>query len=546
MKSLILNWMKKVIGLLIILGSITWSLTMVKSGWLYDYGYGFWGANGHDGVWHIALANNLARLSLENPVFAGENIKNYHMGFDILLALINRITGISVNALYFQIFPPLFAIAIGLLIYWFITLVTNSKKTALISVFFVYFAGSLGFLVGTGESAFWSQQAISTLINPPFALSLIFILSGLIAMQKKKLILSILFFGVLIQIKVYAGLLVLGGLFVCFLFELISKRQTLISKTFLGTLTLSLLLFLPFNKNPQGLIHWQPFWFLETMMSYSDRLGWSRFYSAMTTYKIGHVWFKGILAYGVAFLVFIIGNFWTRLIFLKDIFKKLDTIKVFMLSIIFAGVVIPLFFVQSGTPWNTIQFMYYSLFFSGLLTCITLGSMTTNKSLIIFFILLTIPTTYMTLKDVYIPNRPPAKLSNYEIEALNYLKSLPSGIVLTYPYDADKAKEAVSNPPRPLYLYESTAYVSAYANKTVFLGDEVNLNIMGYDWKGRREDVIDWYKQADQKSAREFLDKNNISYIYWVKPQRALLGESQLGLVEIFNNKEVIIYKSRK
>ena len=44
---------------LIIVGTLTWSLTMIRSGLLYKFGYGFWGPNGHDGIWHIALANNL-------------------------------------------------------------------------------------------------------------------------------------------------------------------------------------------------------------------------------------------------------------------------------------------------------------------------------------------------------------------------------------------------------------------------------------------------------------------------------------------------------
>jgi len=243
----------------------------------------------------------------------------------------------------------------------------------------------------------------------------------------------------------------------------------------------------------------------------------------------------------VAFLIFVFGNFWTRLIFLKDIFKKPDRVKIFLLSIIVAGVLIPTFFVQRGTPWNTIQFMYYSLFFTGILTGIALSRV--KSYILILIVLLTIPTTIITLKEVYIPSRPPAKLSINEHEALNYLKTQPDGTVLTYPYDADKAYAAIDNPPRPLYLYESTAYVSAYSDKTIFLEDEVNLNITGYDWKIRKEKLLDWYKESEQEKARNFLKDNNIKYIYWVIPQRALLGESQLGLTKIFENKEVIIYE---
>src|SRR3990167_4887243 len=99
---------------LIIVGTLTWSLTMVKSGIVYDYGMGFWGPNGHDGVWHISLIRSLAEGSWKMPLFAGENINNYHVGFDLLLAIIHKLTLIPVHTLYFQIIPPLTALFTGI------------------------------------------------------------------------------------------------------------------------------------------------------------------------------------------------------------------------------------------------------------------------------------------------------------------------------------------------------------------------------------------------------------------------------------------------
>ena len=152
-----MSWLKKHNHwLLIAAGMIVWSATMVKSGLIYDFGMGFWGPNGHDGIWHVALINSLSRGSFEMPIFAGSQIKNYHLGFDILLAGIHFLTQISVINLYFQIIPPVFAFLIG----WLTYKLTKSFW----SVFFVYFGGSLGWILGKGESVFWSQQAISTLI----------------------------------------------------------------------------------------------------------------------------------------------------------------------------------------------------------------------------------------------------------------------------------------------------------------------------------------------------------------------------------------------
>lgn len=549
LKKSILVFLKSnlVLIVLLLLGIVSWSLTMVKSGIIYLFGVGFWGANGHDGIWHIALINNLSKGVFSMPVFAGLPLQNYHIGFDLLVAFLHIDTGVNIITLYFQILPLIFAFFIGLLVYLFIWNWRKSKKEAIWAVFFTYFGGSWAWILGKGESAFWSQAAISTLINPPYALSLIFILLGLIFLLKFLknhsafyFLLTAISFGVLVEIKVYAGILVLGSLFAASVYELFTVHRSRIIFVFFGSLIISLLVYLPFNKLSVGLLVWQPFWFLETMMGISDRLGWTRFYSAMMTYKSGGILFKGIIAYFMAFGIFIIGNFGTRVIFL---FKKVktDAINVFFYSIIIAGLLIPMFFLQKGTPWNTIQFFYYSLFFSGILAGIALAKF--NRWIIILIVVLTIPTTAITLKEVYLPQRPPAMLPNEELKALEFLKSQPDGVVLTYPYDPIKAKEAVVNPPRPLYLYESTAYVSAFSGKTVFLEDEVNLNITGYDWSTRRVDIENWYKETNQEKAREFLKKNNIKYIYWVIPQRAYLGEGQLGLVRLFENKEVNIWK---
>lgn len=549
--------------LLIVVGSVIWSLIMVKSGLVYSYGMGFWGPNGHDGVWHIALAESLSRGSRGMPVFSGEILKNYHAGFDLILAALHKLTTIPIVNLYFQIIPPILAVLIGILTYKFVILWRKSKEEAFWATFFVYFGGSFGWLVsllrqGTleGESMFWAQQSISTLINPPFALSLVLLLIGLILLVKKKnLLLIILCFGILIQIKAYAGVLGLGALLVSGVYDRLKNNNYFLLKAFFGSLTVTLLLFFLFNRDSVGLLVFRPFWFLETMMGLTDRLGWLRFGSAMTNYRLGNIWIKAIPAYLIAFVIFWVGNMGTRIIkailvwkWIKN-FKKIGWVEIFIASLVIAGGLIPMFFLQTGTPWNTIQFFYYSLFFSGILAGVVFGEISSkSKNSILYGIevaalfALTLPTTIGTLRH-YLPARPPAMISNEELEALKFLSTQPAGVVLTYPFDKYKAKEAEANPPRPLFLYESTAYVSAFAKKPVFLEDEVNLDITGYVWRERREKVLNFYSTLKEGEVREFLKSNNISYVYWIKPQRATLGEGQLGLTRLFENKLVDIYK---
>ncbi|MDP3012592.1 MAG: hypothetical protein Q8M92_00015, partial [Candidatus Subteraquimicrobiales bacterium] len=334
---------------------------------------GFWGANGYDGVWHVSLINNLSKFSFENPVFAGSLLQNYHIGYDLSVAILHKVTNIPINYLYFQILPVIFSILIGILTYKFVLDWSKNKKSALLATIFTYFGGSMSWILGKGESTFWSQQAISTLINPSYALSLILILAGLILINKRNY-LSIVFFGLLIFIKVYAGLLIIGGLLFAAIYDYLKNKNIYYTKIFLGTLFVSALLYLPFNSSNSSLIKWEPFWFLESMFAAGDRLIWPKMAEAMFSYKNQSVIIKFLLAYGFAFFVFIICNFWTRLIFIKDVFKNIDAIKIIMLFVISAGIFVPSFFVQAGTPWNTIQFLYYSLFFAGILAGISLSN----------------------------------------------------------------------------------------------------------------------------------------------------------------------------
>ena len=521
--------------LLIIVDSAIWSLTMIKSGWEYKYGIGFWGPNGHDGVWHVALIESLARGRWDMPIFAGQAIKNYHLGFDIVLAVIHRITSIPVPLLYFQLIPPLLAVLIGWLSYRFVKTWTKSEPAAIWALFFTYFGGSLGWVLGKGESAFWSQQAVSTLINPPFALSMILLLVGLLLIQKQKYILAGLIFAVLPHVKIYAGALAFLGLLAA------SVKNRKLIWVFLGSLVVYLLSNYELITKSSSLIVWQPGWFLETMMSYSDRVGWTRFYSAMTNYRLGGAWVKTILAYGVALGIFGVGNLGTRIIGLGRRFKW-EWEEIFMATVIVGGGLVPMLFLQSGTPWNTIQFFYYSLFFSGLLAGIAMSKVK-SKILIILAIALTLPTTWQMLPH-YLPTRPPAMLPKEGVEALRFLSRQPMGIVLTYPYDPIAAKQAEANPPRPLYLYESTAYVAAFSKQPVYLEDEVNLNITGYSWRDRRQRSLDFFATSDVNLAKKFLVDNSISYIYLaeVAKSRPKLSDTQLGMKNIFENSQVAIW----
>jgi len=525
----------------LILGTMAWSATMVKSGIEYGFGLGFWGANGHDGVWHLAIINSLARGSIEMPVFAGEALQNYHIGFDLAAALINRISGISTLTLYFQIIPVVLASFTGLATYTFVYLWKKSRSAAVWSMFFVYFGGGFGWR----ESMYWSQQSISSLINPPFAMSLLVLLLGLILIlrikQKSNWILiaaAIVLFGSIVQIKAYAGILAIVGLGFAGLYEYLNRKKKDVLIVCGGAFVVALVLLVPALKESGSFFEFKPFWFLETMMQFSDRLNFPRFAEAMVNYKTGGIYYKAIPAYILTFLIFWYGNMGTR--FLAELQaarilirrKLMDAIYIFMILTILAGVIVPLLFVQKGTAWNTIQFFYYSLFFAGIMAGIFVGEHVKKGLWKLVIIILTVPTAVATLFNHYLPGRPPAMLPKGEMVALRALEKEPNGVVLTYPYDGTDKGE----PPVPLYLYESTAYVSAFSSKPVFLEDQVNLDITGYDWRGRREEVMQYFANPSE----EFLKNNNISYVYLTGRNR---HAKVAGVEALYVSEDTVVYR---
>ena len=156
-------------------------------------------------------------------------------------------------------------------------------------------------------------------------------------------------------------------------------------------------------------------------------------------------------------------------------------------------------------------------------------------------IILTLPTSLTTLKNDYLPKRPPARISIEELEALDFLNRQPAGVVLSVPFNPDWRLKF--SEPKPLYAYETTAYISALSDKETYLEDEMNLEITGYNWQMRREQTNKFFLTADQNWGKEFLQSNNIKYIYLVKGQKMNLGLGDINGKKIFENGETVIYR---
>ncbi len=554
-----------ILTIVLVLGTVSWLLTSIKSGINYNFGLGFWGPNGHDAIWHLSLISELQKnIPPNNPIFSGEKLTNYHYFYDLLIARSTNLSYINALDLFFRFFPVLISLLAGLLIFEvtkkiYLRSVNQDETQAFISgiaaMFFMYFGGSFGWVVSFfkdrtfgGETMFWAQQGISTLLNPPFAISLVIFLAGLYVFydlknedkwKKWEIVSLAILWGVLIEFKAYGGLLVLGALGLFSIEKLLVKKDFKYLIFFILTLVISLLVFLPNNSASSSLVVFSPLWLVRSMIDFPDRLGWYRLSLALQS----GVPYKLFLGFLIGIFVFLLGNMGTRLLGLLSLKAFLK--NRFLLYIFLLGIILPLLFIQTGTNWNIIQFFYYSLFILNIFAGFTIVEIYRKFNKKIFLVItllmifLTLPTTLSTLIQQYIPARPPAKISSKEIEALNYLKSQPNGIVLTLAYDP-KLKEKFSEP-IPLFAYAPTAYVSAFSGKTAFLEDIINLEIIGVDYKDRLNLQNDFVRIPDH--AREIIKESNIKYIYMLKAANYQIDEEKLNIKKIYENDEVQIYQ---
>ncbi len=528
--------------LLIIIGTLLTSFTMLRSGLREDFGMGFWGPNGHDAIWHLAVANHMFDgLPVVNPVLSGNALTNYHLGYDLILATVSKLTGITTLNLYFRLFPLFIAFLLGFLTFKY----TKSN----LSVFLIYFAGSFGWIFTlvkdhaiAGESLFWAMQSASTQLNPPFALSLVLLLLGLNVIKRKPLLSGVLF-ALSTAIKVYSGVLI--GLSLLLLFVVNKKKKYFPTIAIHGLLSIIILWSYGAFTSKQEILVFQPFWFTHSLINAVDKLYFPQLATLHYNLSLNPFTYKLpfflLIELGLV-VIFFLGNFAGRLIALPAILKAKTDTDLLLRYVVIIGMIIPIIFIQNGTAWNTIQFLYYSLFFTSLF--VKSNIFRKNNLLLVIFIVISCLGSIGTLKD-YFGFPPPSAIQTNELEALDYLKNLPNGIVLTYPYDKYQKNKFIKTP-IPTYAYESTAYVAAFSQKTTFLEDEVNLSIILSDYQNRLKLIKQFFTNKDIFFNRGFLVNNQIDYIYLLRGQELANNPIELQIDTVFYNELVTIYKVRK
>src|SRR4030042_2662773 len=288
---------------------------------------GVWGntvSYGSDDIYHLSYIHELkAHFPPENPGFAGVPLKGYHFFADFLIANVSTLSGISDESLFFHYLPLLVALCIGFGVYSLLFIWTKRKDAGVWGVFLAMFGGSFGFMLrlqghptASLPSVFGIDQPSSALLNWPFALSLVFVVSALLLLyhylHDRKigwLYVLALFIGLTPVFKIYAGIVLFSGFTFFCTIECLRKRYRVIGP-FLVAMATALATYGVFAGRGNYLIFF-PLW--EPHKVLTDSLPWYGYEEKHYTYtKLGVI--RGIFeieAYGL--FLYIFGNLGTRL-----------------------------------------------------------------------------------------------------------------------------------------------------------------------------------------------------------------------------------------
>lgn len=551
--------------LVFVIGIVGQMLIIAPSGSIRNGDLVFWSSHGHDGLWHIALMEEYNKgYPLQNPVFAGERLVNYHFFSDIALADFNKYFGFSQLDLYFRFFPLIFSILLGGLSFILGSRLGGSFMAGLWASIFTYFAGSFGYILTYmqnktigGESIFWASQIQSSIGNPPQIISSVIVLAFLILFldllkEKRGFFICMLLASSLIVFKVYAGVVLLLSLALVGLWQLVRERRFQILILFILSTIISLILYLPNTLASNKFLIWEPWWFIRTMIVAPDRLNWLDHELRRQTFIAENNWKRVFQLELTAFLIFVFGNLGMRFLGIAYLIKTIKSIfrnyfNLLFLLIITISFVAPLLLLQKGVASNTIQFFQYALLLMGIAAGIITAQLITKiksdalKIIIsILVVILSIPTQVSLIYGFY--NRLPfTKISSVEMAALSFLKNKtnPASIILTPPYN--KYLDLKKNIP-DIWDWFDTSYVAAFSSRRTYLSDTEQVDIMGYNLEERLKFQGNIFKESPDGLEQKLKEKK-INYIYFpiaVKPEADL---NKTSLKRVFSNSEIEIWQ---
>ena len=441
--------------IIIAAGSLSFLYVMYFSGFITNAGMQFLGVNSQDGIRHIAyIKNQVFTFPPQNPGLYGTDLKGFHYFYDFLLAKFSQFYFFSAEDLYFRLFPLLISVLYGLAFYFLSRKITGDVIARRLIIFFAYFARSFSvilFLFNTKIDMSESPIVHSTglILNPFIVLAIGMLIAGIAFLPeiKKSLKYAVivgLIFGVLSQIKVYAGIIAIGIICIFSLYIFFRFRKKYIFNYLILlfiTAIITAITFLPNNFKQGGLI-FDPLEFYRHYISgnFFDNLQWDL---RRMTFEQEHNYLMVAILYIAAVVLFWIYNLGILMVIAakaKSLIKKSFWLNEFSLILFFAvaiPVIIASLFIQSVSVFDTVQFLWIVIPLLGIPAGIIFaGYIKHNKfiglSIILLILLFSVPGYLNSISD-YNPFKPTLVINNNDLKFYKIIeKTVPENSFLIY------------------------------------------------------------------------------------------------------------------
>ncbi len=472
------------------------------------------GTNYRDGIWFQAVsATAFQTFPFQMPNFAGEVLRGYHYLPNLLTYLLSLV-GIPIAVTFYKLIPIAFMIGLTALSISLARKIKDSPLFVALFLFFTYFGMHLSLVTSLyhfGEIRnsvlINTFQATRLLESPHAAIAMLILYSVLILLYRNKLrlrdhiLISILVF-LSFGIKFYVAFSLMTILFFNELFRLIQKRNF---RKFLwhnslyglGALIAIFMFYDPLDSASSGSIFiFAPFATVHHLIEspdlfYNENMIHARYF----LYEAG--WSPRLLMIELlSVFLFVLFYFGTRILgfiyILRGIItKSLNTIETAVSVSIILSITIAVMFIQKGDWFNPIQFAvpasYLStLFLSKLIYQVISWNKKTGYVILTMLVLLTFPANLANA--AYLSNPGRFVIPQGEMDALDYLKNQPNGVVFA-PMDEN-----------------DMAYVSAFTRKPTYINFQNTLENAGIDFERRME--------ISTKEISSIPQEKEIQYIY--------------------------------
>jgi hypothetical protein len=600
--------------LLALAGIVVQARFMVGSGWCGPNGLIMLNANASDATAHLCLIREYAwRCPADAPGFAGVPLAGYHVFSDLLWAgIVRALPVINVFHVYFRVAPLVYSALITLTVFAATLSWSGSRPVARLAAVLTLLSSNFGYVLPllfpgkaypTWDSVFLVQPPATTVVNPPTALSFAIVLAGLWALtgwlrerRRGHLVALALTWGLLPGFKAYAAAIVMAALLFTAILLLVIRRDRSLLLPLTVVFPVSLLTFASMGRS--GLaspIQWMPGLNLATMFTLP---GWM---NVMSPGELASLYGRqpalAALIIGALIPVFIVGNLGMRAAALWPmarsllVWRKADPIVLFITVLTGGAVTAAVLFIQKGTIFDTVQFVYYAVLLAALPAAAQYMAWSARcrpaarYALLAAIVLLGLPalvqawTTSAMVREKY-------WIRPTECEAYAWInRSTPPDTILLRPLPPELASPTTSkawierqdsrlhtatpnawarqaqagqfSAPAPVPAVQGTLrpagwgdsqHVAALTGRNTYLEHvrSAACRLERSQWISRVEEVQQFYDSATAEQARQFIRRNDIGMVLAAPCAPLPFDTTAAGMTLLFSNRSVNVYATER